>query len=326
MQNKYLILALALIIAFTGFFAHAQVRNTDIVLSISPENPGSNQSVTATLSSYSIDLDKANISWTVNSQNSSVGIGKKTFFFKTGTSGSPMTLTANIDTVDGQSISKTAIVTPADVDMLYEAYDAYTPPFYRGRALIPSQGTFKVVAMPNLVNQSGAINAGNLSYAWTQDGTPQPDSSGWGKNYLIFQNSYLDKSNTANVVVSDITGNNSAEGNITLQTTNPKILFYENDPSLGIKWETSLSDGFKVNPNGETIVAAPYFFSPRDINSSDLTFDWSLNGQPIDTPTPKNVLSIKPTSGQSGDATINLAVNNINTLFQSLSKQIQVSF
>jgi hypothetical protein len=309
-----------------GFFAHAQVRDTDIVLSISPENPGSNQNVTATLSSYSIDLDKANISWSVNGQSSSMGIGKKTFFFETGSSGTPITLSAMIDTVDGQSVSKTETITPADVDMLWEADDAYSPPFYRGKTLVPSQGIFKVVAMPNLVSQSGKVDASNLSYAWTQDGDPQTDSSGWGKNYLIFQNSYLDKDNVIKVSVSDITGTTGAEGDITLNTTTPKILFYENDPLLGINWETALTDGFKINPNGETIVAAPYFFSPSDISSSDLTFDWSLNGQSINTPTPPNVLSVKPNPGQSGDATINLAVNNINTLFQSLSQQIQVSF
>ena len=84
MQKKQLILILILIIAFTGFFAHtyAQVRDTDIILSVSPENPNPNQNVTATLSSYSIDLDKANISWSVNGQETSMGIGKKSFYFE----------------------------------------------------------------------------------------------------------------------------------------------------------------------------------------------------------------------------------------------------
>ena len=262
MQKKQLILILILIIAFTGFFAHtyAQVRDTDIILSVSPENPNPNQNVTATLSSYSIDLDKANISWSVNGQETSMGIGKKSFYFETGDVGSSSVLSATIDTVDGQSISKTMTITPAGVDMLWEGYDAYTPPFYKGKALTPSQGSFKVVAIPSLVNQYGKVDVNNLAYAWTLDGDPQPDSSGWGKSSFIFQNSYLDKGNVVEVKVSDINGNTTASGEITLQTTNPEILFYEKDPSLGTEWENALTDGFKINPNGETIVAEPYFF------------------------------------------------------------------
>ena len=326
MPKKYLILVLVFTIALAGFFTHAQVRDTDIILSISPQYPSPNQNVGATLSSHSINLDKANISWAVNGQEASIGIGKKSFSFKTGEMGTSTTLSANIDTVDGQSISKTMTITGAGVDVLWEAHDVYTPPFYKGKTLVPSQGGFKVVAIPNLTNQYGKVNASNLAYAWTKDGNPQPDSSGWGKNSFIFQNSYLDKGNTVEVKVSDITETTNTSGQMTLSTVTPKILFYENDPTLGIKWENALSDGFKISPVGDTLNVAPYFFSPKDISSPDLTFDWSLNGTAIQTPDPKNILSIKPETGQSGNATINININNTNTLFQSLAKQITVSF
>ncbi|MCX6751262.1 MAG: hypothetical protein NT161_00630 [Candidatus Nomurabacteria bacterium] len=326
MQKKYTILILILIVAFAGFFAHAQVRDTDIVLSISPQYPNPNQNVNATLSSHTINLDKANISWSVNDQEKSVGVGKKSFSFTMGAIGSPTTLSATIDTIDGQSISKTTTITPAGVDMLWEAYDAYVPPFYKGKALAPSQGQFKVVAVPNLVNQSGKVNMNNLSYSWTKDDNVQSNSSGWGKSSFIFQNSYLDRDNTVEVKVSDISGGTNASGRITLNTTTPKILFYENNPQLGVKWETALSNGFLVNTNGTTVNVEPYFFSPKDISSSELTFDWSLNGEKISTPSPKNILSIKPEAGQSGSATIKIDINNVNTLFQSLSKQLNVQF
>ncbi len=309
-----------------GSYAHAQVRDADIVLSVTPVYPSPNQNVSATLSSHVTDLDKANISWSTNDQQTSVGIGKKSFNFKTGSLGLPTTLSVTIDTIDGQSISKTLTITPTDVDLIFEGYDSYTPPFYKGKALAPSQGTFEVVAMPNLTNENGKVDPSNLSYIWTLDGNTQPDASGWGKNYFIFQNSYLDKENTVEVKVSDISGGANASGSITLTTTTPKILFYENDPLLGVKWDEALTDGFKIDSSGKTITAEPYFFSPKDISSSDLTFDWSLNGDAIQTPNPKNVLSVKPEQGQSGSAIINLAINNVNTLFQSLSKQISVQF
>jgi len=326
MQRKYLISILIIILGFVGFFAHAQVRDTDIVLTVTPEYPSPNQNVTAYLSSYTINLDKANISWSVNNQEMSVGVGKKSFSFKVGNLGADSDLSVTIDTIDGQNISKKLTLTPAGVDMLWEAYDAYTPPFYKGKALTPSQGQFKVVAMPSLVNQTGKVNINNLSYAWTEDGDPQPDSSGWSKNYFIFQNSYLDRGNVVDVKVSDISGSTNASGTINLNTTNPKILFYKNDPELGTKWETALTDGYTISPKGDTLTIEPYFFSPKNINSSILTFDWSLNGEKIDTPNPKNVLSIKPDAGQTGSATIKVDINNTNTLFQEAVKQISVNF
>ncbi|HCY18136.1 MAG: hypothetical protein UR62_C0009G0007 [Candidatus Nomurabacteria bacterium GW2011_GWF2_35_12] len=326
MRKKYIILTLVLTTAFAGFFARAQVRDTDIVLSISPQYPSQNQSVNATLNSHSINLDKANIFWSVNDQETSGGIGKKSFSFKTEDTGSFTVLSVTIDTVDGQSISKTMTITPAELDMLWEAYDSYTPPFYKGKALVTSQGTLKIVAVPSIINQNGKVNINNLSYVWKKDSKTQSDSSGWGKNYFIFQNSYLDKGNIIEVKVSDISGGASTSGKITLNTTNPKILFYQNDPALGVKWERTLNNGFTINPNGETLTVEPYFFSPQNLNSADLVFDWSLNGEKIQTPSPKNILSIKPEAGQSGSATIKVVVNNIRTLFQSIEKQINVRF
>ena len=302
------------------------MRNTDIVLYISPQYPGPNQNVTATLGSYVTNLDKANISWSINNEERSGGVGKKIFYFTMGNLGSPLGLTVMINTVDGQSIQKTMTVTPTDVDMLWEANNSYAPPFYKGKILAGSQGIFKVIAMPNLINQSGKVNMNNLSYVWTKDGDVQPDSSGWGKNYFIFQNSYLDKGNVVKVKVSDITGDANASGIVNLQTTNPKIIFYAEDPLLGINWEKSLSSGFRVNPNGETLVAEPYFFSPKNIKLSELAFSWFLNGQQIQPPSPKNALSVKSEAGQSGNTIIKVMIENTKTLFQSAEKEINVGF
>ncbi len=326
MRKKYLIFILALITIFAGSAVSAQIRETDVVLSISPDSPSPNQNVDATVGSYSINLDKANISWSVDNQELSNGIGRKKFSFKTGDLGSPTILSVTIETVDGQNLLKTLTISGAEVDLLWEAEDAYVPPFYRGKALAPSQGRFKVVAMPNFVNQTGKVSPKNLSYAWTKDDNASSSSSGWGKSYLIIQNSYLDKVNLAEVKVSDISGGVSVSGKIVLNTSKPKIFFYKNDPSLGIQWENALSNNFAINSNGETIVAEPYFFSPKNIDASELKFDWLLGGQKIETPSPKNILSIKPETGQSGGSTIEAIVENTNTLFQVTEKQIKVNF
>ncbi len=326
MKKEVLIFTIIMFLFTVLHIAHAQVRDTDIVLGTTPNYPSPNENVKATLSSYSTDLNKANISWSINNQETMSGIGKKVFSFNVGSVGSQTTVTARIDTLDGQSLVKTIILTPAGVDMLWEATDSYVPPFYKGKALAPSQGTFKIVVMPNLISPSGRVNSNNLSYAWTKDGNNQQSASGWGKSYFIFKHSYLDINNQVEVTASDITSSTNASGKITLQIKKPKIIFYQNNPALGVNWENALSDGFAINPSGETLVVAPYFFSPKNINSSELVFDWSLNGEKIDTPNPKNILSISPAPGQSGSAKIKVAINNARTLFQSLEKEINVNF
>ena len=320
MFRKSLIIFFALTFMFFAFFTHAQTQSNDISLNINPQYPKSNQDATASLTSFATDLNRANISWTLNGQLAVQSVGQKTFSFRTGDNGTQTTIDVQIQAADGSFINKRAIISPADIDMLWEASDAYVPPFYEGKALAVSQGTIKVVAMPTSNNGQSYI------YNWKQDGDNEPDSSGYGKNSYTFKNSYLEPSNTAEASVSDLYGNNVGDGQITITPGIPKILFYRKDQTLGTEWQQTLSDGFTIDPNGETLVAEPYFFTPRNLNSSDLQIKWSLGGSPIDTPAIPNELSIKPATGQSGSSVIDLSIDNVKTLFLSMDKTLNVNF
>jgi hypothetical protein len=321
-SKKILILFSTLTLVFFAFLAHAQTQTNDIVLTINPQYPKADANVTASLSSYSTDLDKANISWTLNGQLALQAVGQKNFSFTVGDAGTQTILAVQIQASDGSFINKDITITPADIDMLWEAEDAYTPPFYEGKTIAPSEGMIKVVTLP----ASNTGNGENYVYNWKQDGNAEADSSGYGKNSYSFKNSYLEPSNTVEATVSDLYGNSIGDGQITITPGTPKILFYEKDPTLGTEWQQALADGFTINPNGETLVAEPYFFTPKDLTSSNLQFTWSLGGSPINTPTVPNELSIKPASGQSGSSTIELSINNIKTLFLSMDKTLNVNF
>ena len=73
-------------------------------------------------------------------------------------------------------------------------------------------------------------------------------------------------------------------------------------------------------------MAEPYFFSGKDLKSGTLTFDWLLNGEKPLIPNPNNVFPLKPENNTSGAANIKLIINNTKTLFQSMSKEINVNF
>ena len=304
----------------------AQVQSSDVVLNLNPTYPRPGESVTAILSSFSTDLNKANISWSVNSQQKATGVGQKKFSFNTGDLTSVLNLEAHINTTNGEDIYKRMRINPAEVDMLVQSNDSFVPPFYRGRSFVASEGTFRVVAMPSIMTSTGLANPNALSYSWKADDSPLASASGFGKNALTIKNTYLDNGNTAEVKVSDVTGNTNAVGKINLTTILPKIIFYKNNPSLGLDFSQGIDTTVDLGNQALTLVAEPYFFSPKNINSKDLDFSWSINGDKINVPGQKNVLSVSPANGQTGSANISLTVNNVKTLFQTITKNINASF
>ena len=319
-MKKSLILFFALSFVFFAFFCHAQINTNDVTLTINPQYPKENTNVTAVLSSYTTDLNKANISWTLNGELVIQNVGQKTFSFTTGSAGTQTILNAQIMTADGSIFSKSITIAPYNIDLLWEATDSYVPPFYQGKALSPSEGNIKIVAIPS--SSSGE----KYIYSWKQDDDNKPESSGYAKSFYDFKNSYLEPSNTTEVIVSSLLGNTIGDATITTTPNKSKILFYEKDPTLGTKWENSLNDGYHITSDGVTLVAEPYFFIPKELNSSDLNFKWTLGDSAIDTPTKPNQISIKPTEGQSGSSSIKLSIENIKTLFLSLNKTLNVNF
>ena len=327
MRNKFLILFLTLLFAFSGTkLVFAQLQSGDILISTSPENPKQNEAVTVALSSYTTDLNKANVSWLVNGKEVLSGIGKKVFSFTAGGTDSQTNVQAKINTTDGSTVLKNIIVKPADINMLWEASDSYSPPFYRGKSFVASEGSFKIVAIPNLSSAKGKLPINSLSYKWRKDDKAQQSQSGFGKNSLVIKTSYLDQDTHVLVNVSDLESLTSGSGEIILNAIRPKILFYENDPELGIQFQKGIETNYDLTKENVSFFTAPYFFSPKNINANDLSFTWNINGEDITTPSPKNILSIKPNAGEKGTANIKLKIDNTNTLFQNLEKTLNVNF
>jgi hypothetical protein len=318
-KKNILILGLIFFGLFFLFSFQAQAQNNSVVLTINPAYPEENQAVQATLSSYVLNLDNARISWILDGQTMLEGIGRKTFSFQVGSSEFQTALEAKIETLDGILINKKILISPAKIDIFWEAYDAYVPPFYRGRSLPSAEGMIKVVAFPNAQNLAG------FNYQWKLDGKNKPSSSGYGKNYFIYKNSYLEDSNAIKVIVSDIFGNGLGQESATIRLGRPEIVFYRKDPVLGIRWEEALTDWTTIAKDGETIVAEPYFLYPKNLNATGLSFNWLLNGERIENQNPKNYLSVKP-GEKSGNALIQLIINNGKVLFGDSEKKLRVSF
>lgn len=298
------------------------VSPSSIQVNVAPENPAPGESVRITLASYASNLDSVSISWSVDGKAMASGIGVKSFDTKAPPAGEETRVSATVALPDG-SIEKVILIRPITMALLWQANDSYVPPFYKGKALPTPDSEVKIVALPE--TKSGVTDQ-NMVYAWQKDYTNDPGGSGYGKNFYIYHNDYLDDSNTIGVTVATTDQKYSSQASLTLGTFQPDIIFYKNDPSLGTIWEHALENDHTVT--GEEIIqAAPYYISPSEIRAPSLVWDWSINGSYVATSgVGRNFFPVKAQPGMSGVASIGLEINNTYKLFESATKELRVQF
>lgn len=318
-----LLLLIATFMLF-GTVVNAQV-SSDILVNVAPPNPAPSENTSITLRSYVNNLDTVLISWSVDGKTIASGIGKKSFSTKAPVAGGEMSVVATISLPDG-AIDTKIIIRPSVMILLWQANDSYVPPFYKGKALPTESSEIKVVAMPEVRNSSGNIPSQNMTYYWKKDYTNNVDGSGYGKNFFIFTNDYLENSNNISVTASTVDQKYSSDASIDIGTIQPKILFYKNDLNLGIIWEHSLLDSHKIQ-GLETVEAMPYFISPQEIQTPTLVWSWFINDSLVNlTGLKKNSIPLQVQNGVSGTAKLRLNIENKDKIFQTASKEINIEF
>lgn len=302
------------------------VSPSSILVDVVPNNPNPNSNVNISLRSFAANLDSVQINWFVNDKNALSGVGEKSFSITTGASGSTTTVRVKVLLPDGE-IEKRVVLRPSSMVLLWQANDSYVPPFYKGKALPVSASEIKIVAIPEIKTASGGMmNSKNMTYFWKKDYNNEQAASGYGKNFFLYVNSFLEDSNTVSVEALTPDQKNQTEAGVSVSTVTPEIVFYRQDPSLGTIWEQALSDNHQIQGE-EIIVAAPYFISPGDIRRPDLVWNWSINDNLVEIQSVrKNVIPLKVDEGVSGVSKLRLDIENKENIFQTASKEINIQF
>lgn len=318
-QNLKLVFLIAILL-FIGQNRALALSPESIFVDILPEHPAPYEETLISLRSFSANLDIVSISWTVNGKSAISGIGKKSFSVTAGAPGSNTTVVANVFLPDGQ-ITKTVQLRPSTTTILWQADDSYVPPFYPGKALPTPGSSIKVVAMPE-----GGVAARNMSYSWEKDFSADTEASGYGKNYYIYTHDFLDGANTVSVETLSVDQKFSSSASVSINTYDPEITFYKDDPGLGIMWEAALGDYYNIQ--GPIFVfAAPYFISPKDIRRAELDWRWFINDKPVETFTATgNVMPLRVEGGAPGISKLRLEVENIAKFLQTARKEITLQF
>ncbi|MDO8564597.1 MAG: hypothetical protein Q7R88_01230 [bacterium] len=296
-----------------------------LVVSLSPERPGAEQIVSVDVESYAVDIQSAVIGYTINGVLKKRGVGEKHFLFQTGKAGSVTTLTVIAQMPDGRILSKEFKIRPADVLLLWQS-SSYTPPFYKGKALFPFQGSVTVAAIPLFVNAEGKrLAERELVYTWEEDGKVIGDSSGFGKSLFVFQGAVPMREKTVSVEVETIDHALLAAAEITIPPVAPHILLYENHPLFGIRFEQALTRELVLNGDEVRLSAIPFFFEAADRGTAALRYDWKLNYQTLSSETRSDIV-LRRNSGDGGTAFIGLTAQHTTKTFQADDASLSVSF
>ena len=321
----FLLLALAL---FLPAFSHAEFLTIEnlITLETNPKNPASKQEVTASLESYSTDLTRATITWKKDGVVVSSGIGKKSLPFTTGTVAKTLTLIATIKTAEGAFVTKTLNIRASEVDLVLQA-NSHTPPFYKGKALFPPQGNSIVAAIPNLFDQRGnKISSDNLIYKWKKDYVPEGSVSGYGKDTYTFNGPIIVRPVLISVEVSSADNAETANNSILIEPSNPYVLFYENNPIYGVRYEKALGREASLFKDETTITTVPYFFNSKVVDGGLLSFSWNMNGEQIAGSKDGREITLRQEGASGGTSEIFLETSNPNQILQFSTTNLKLNF
>ncbi len=293
-----------------------------ILVDSTPEYPGPYQDVQINIDSYTTKLDSNVISWFVDGKLITKGTGLKSFTTKTGAIGTQKAVTVSVLASNGYVTQQKITLSPAAVDLIWQA-QSYTPPFYKGKALIPHQGAVVVSAEPTIYQAGKRVPPSQLIYKWKQEDTALPDQSGYGKNSVIIEPKLPLDAQKISVEVSTVDGKIKAGNYVRLTSQNPTVILYPEDTLTGIRSQQALMIGHSIQKDSR-ISAIPYFFSTTKRLSTSIQYNWSLNGQETSQHAPTITLGFG--SQPKGDAYIQLEVKHATKIFQSTDTQLPISF
>jgi len=330
-KGTYLFSLILLVLCTFVFASQASAQSLDLPsidmgmplnIEIIPETPGPNSTVTAVVKYSGIDSDRTTFSWSINGTLKKSGVGEVSFSFKTGDVGKSVSLKVSAKTPNGQIIEKIITIIPSSVDLVYEA-QSYIPPFYKGKPLFSNQGVLRIIAIPNIVVNGKAVDSKKLVYTWKSDGQILSDSSGYGKNVMIFNGGVPWKSTEITVMVQTIDQKISAENTLILNPIQPKIVVYEDNPVYGILFNKAILDGFTTSKTELSFVAEPYFFSTQN-SGLNLSYSWRMNDQSLSIS--KKSVTITNKNNLSGMAEVGIKITNSSKIFQYAQTSSAIEF
>lgn len=310
-----LILIFIIIFGLWSHFVSAQGLPQDIDITLYPSEPKPGQSVTATAQSFGMDLNSSTVTWTYNGTTLSVGTGKTSVVFTAPSSSTVATLSVSASG-QGGTASSSLIIRSASVDVIWEAIDSYTPPFYKGKALAPIGGKIRITAIPS------ATAPKTLSYSWQYNGDAVLGQSGSNKTSLTIKTDVLGTNESFSVKA--LGGSFTGSGSTQVQLRDPQILLYQKSNGFIDYGRGSIRDVYITTP-GITLRAEPFNFSITNSIDKSVSIGFMLNGQSFVGTSNAQELSItRPDS--TGNSPFSVTATSLRERLQTIKRSFILHF
>jgi len=329
MKKNYFISSFLLFTLLFGsfFFANSEIATAqvpsnitdDIILEMTPQNPSPGQQVRVEVESFTTDLQKAIITWTINGEARQQEVGNQTFIFIAPNAGINTVVGVVTSFSNGSVARDSIIITPSNVDVIVEGL-TYTPPMYNGRALFTHQSEVNIAAIPTLIENGRQLSANEIFYGWEINGTYIRDVSGVGRDNIIYRGRVISRPITIDVTAENISGTLKARKIIVLEPEEPEILLYEQNPLQGVLFEKALLGQFNIEREELAVAAVPYFFDVKKRDDIALDYKWGENGSPINSAALSSNLTFRNAGLQkNGISEIAVSTNHLSHLLQDAS-------
>lgn len=294
----------------------AQTESVDLSILAIPHDPKPLGTVQLEAKSFGVNLNLVSLTWKYNDKIIASGIGRTRISVTAPAAGVSGTISVSTNGLGFEATSASITLRPGSVDLLWEAVDSYTPPFYKGKALPATNALIRTYAIPT------ASAPKQLSYQWTRNNSAVPQSSGYGKSTMVFKNSEF--TTQERVTVSAEAGQFFGTNTTTIIPRSPVLVTYEREEGF-IDYANGYPGTVTTDAPGVVLRFEPYFFSRPRSSMADLTFDYTINGESVPGDAVPNELRLsRPTNG--GVSSIKVAVRPIEYIVQFIERTITLAF
>ena len=315
LRGFYALLLIAGVLIPQTIFAQGYNPQDSLSISIVPEHPKPYETVAVTPRSSLLDLFSSKVTISANGQKVEEGSGQVTGYVRAGAPGEKTTIAVSVVS-GGTTYSKTIVIRPASVALVVEPTST-THPFYTGGSLVASEGTVRLIAIPDFQSSPGvSVKNEQLTYTWRLGQQVLQTVSGVGKSSVTATAPVRYRDATLSVTVTTADSTMVAYASTTIAPTDPLIKIYANDPLLGPLFDRALPGTLAMASTEQTFRMVPYFFA------STPSMSWSVNGNAGGV---ERDVTVRATGNGQGSAVIEASAK-LSTTFQNAKNSLSVSF
>ncbi|MBL1434142.1 hypothetical protein COB87_001025 [Candidatus Wolfebacteria bacterium] len=306
MQGLVRIFSILLMLSFVSVLPVSAQVERSFDFKVTPLFPNPGESVSVFAETYSFDISRAQVVWSVDGKVINEGRGLKTVEFLVGDVGEKTNVSFTA-TRNGETISHTISITPSVIDLIVEA-ETYTPPLYKGAALATHKASVRIIATPSFGN---GYTSKDFIYTWRINGTVQGSISGAGRDVLNTVAAPFSRRLNIRVDVASIDGKVQGRKSVSIKTERPEVLLYAINPLLGLSTTNILANETELNADEVTINAEPFYVPGIYRESLPITYAWKLNGTRVSsTNDDLGTITLRQAGNGRGRAQISVSIEH----------------